>query len=52
VLPLHLLLENVKISIVCGTELYSNLIIVFAVLMYGLLSRIWFASYKVLLNSR
>jgi hypothetical protein len=52
VLPFRLLLENIKIPILYGTELYSDLIIIFALLMYGLLSRILVRFLKALLHSR
>lgn len=52
VLPFQLLLENIKLPILYGTELYSNLIIIFALLMYGLLSRILVRFLKALLHSR
>lgn len=52
VLPFRVLLENIKIPILYGTELYSDLIIIFALLMYGLLSRILVRFLKALLHSR
>lgn len=51
-LPFLLLLENVKIPLIYGTELYSNLLIVFALFVYGLLSRVLVRFLKALLNSR
>lgn len=51
-LPFRLLLENVKIPLLYGTELYYDLLIVFALLMYGLLSRVLVRFLKALLNSR
>ncbi len=51
-LPFRLLLENVKIPIIYGTELYSDLIVIFALLMYGLISRILVRFLKALLHSR
>ncbi len=51
-LPFSLLLENVKIPLLSGTELYSDLLIVFALFVYGLLSRILVRFFKALLNSR
>ncbi len=52
VLPFRLLLENVKIPILYGTELYNYLLIVFALLMYVLISRILVRFLKAVLNSR
>lgn len=52
VLPFRLLLENVKIPVLSGTELYSDLIVLVALLVYGLLSRILLRFLKALLNSR
>ncbi|HEX9132526.1 MAG TPA: hypothetical protein VF844_09545 [Ktedonobacteraceae bacterium] len=51
-LPFLLLLENVKIPLIYGTELYSELLIVFALFVYGLLSRVLVRFLKALLNSR
>lgn len=51
-LPFLLLLENVKIPLLYGTELYSDLLIVFALFVYGLLSRILVRFLKAVLNSR
>lgn len=51
-LPFLLLLENVKIPLIYGTELYSDLLIVFALFVYGFLSRILVRFLKALLNSR
>ena len=51
-LPFLLLLQNVKIPLIYGTELYSNLLIVFALFVYGLLSRVLVRFLKALLNSR
>jgi hypothetical protein len=51
-LPFFLLLENVKIPLLNGTELYSDLLIVCAIFVYGLLSRILVRLFKALLNSR
>jgi len=50
-LPFFLLLENVKIPLLNGTELYSDLLIVGAIFVYGLLSRILVRLFKALLNS-
>jgi hypothetical protein len=51
-LPFMALLENVKVPLINGTELYSNLLIVFALFVYGLLSRILVRFLKAVLNSR
>ena len=51
-LPFLLLLENVKIPLLNGTELYSDLLIVCAIFVYGLLSRILVRCFKALLKSR
>ena len=51
-LPFYLLLENVKVPILNGTELYSDLLIIGAIFVYGLLSRILVRFSKALLNSR
>jgi hypothetical protein len=51
-LPFLLLLENVKIPLLYGTELYFDLLIVFALFVYGLLSRVLVRFLKALLNSR
>jgi hypothetical protein len=51
-LPFMLLLENVKIPLLYGTELYSDLLIVFALFVYGLLSRVLVRFLKAVLNSR
>jgi hypothetical protein len=50
-LPFFLLLENVKIPLLNGTELYSDLLIVCAIFVYGLLSRILVRCFKALLKS-
>lgn len=52
VLPFRLLLENVKIPILYGTDLYYNLLTILALLAYGLLSRILVRFLKALLHSR
>jgi hypothetical protein len=51
-LPFFLILENVKIPLLNGTELYSDLLIVCAIFVYGLLSRILVRLLKALLNLR
>ena len=51
-LPFFLLLENVKIPLINGTEFYSNLIIVCAIFVYGFISRILVRFFKALLHSR
>jgi len=50
--PFFLLLQNVKIPLIYGTEFYSVLIIVGAILIYGFISRIVVGFIKALLNSR
>lgn len=52
VLPLRLLLGNVNIPLIAGTDLYNYLLILFAILLYGLISRILVRFLKALLNSR
>jgi hypothetical protein len=52
VLPLRLLLENVNVPLIAGTDLYNYLLILFAILLYGLISRILVRFLKALLNSR
>jgi hypothetical protein len=51
-LPFLLLLENVRIPLLYGTELYPDLLIVFALFVYGLLSRVLVRFLKAMLNSR
>ncbi|HEY6285546.1 MAG TPA: hypothetical protein VIX20_07790 [Ktedonobacteraceae bacterium] len=51
-LPLMLLLLNVKIPLINGTALYSALLIVGAIFVYGFLSRIFVRFFKTLLNAR
>jgi hypothetical protein len=51
-LPFWLLLQNVKVPLISGTELYSDLLIVFALFAYGLLSRVLVRFLKAVLNSR
>jgi hypothetical protein len=50
-LPFFLLLEDVKIPFINGTEFYSDLIIICAIFVYGIISRILVRFFKVLLNS-
>jgi len=50
-LPFFLLLENVKVPLINGTEFYSVLLIVCAIFVYGFLSRILVRFFKALLNS-
>ena len=50
-LPFFLLLQNVKIPLINGTEFYSDLIIVGAIFVYGFLSRILVRFFKAILNS-
>jgi len=50
-LPFLLLLENVRIPLISGTEFYSVLLIVCAIFVYGFLSRILVRFFKALLNS-
>jgi hypothetical protein len=52
VLPFRMLLENVKIPLLYGSELYNDLLIVFALLMYVILSRILVRFLKAVLYSR
>ncbi len=52
VLPFRLLLENVKIPLLYGSGLYNYLLIMFALLMYVILSRILVRFLQVVLNSR
>jgi len=51
-LPFLLLLEDVRIPLLYGTDLYSDLLIVFALFVYGLLSRVLVRFLKAVLNSR
>jgi len=51
-LPFFLLLENVKIPLINGTEFYSDLLIVCAIFVYGVISRILVRFLKALLNGR
>ena len=51
-LPFGPILEDVKIPLLYGTDLYYYLLIIFALLMYGLLSRVLVRFLKALLNSR
>jgi len=50
-LPFFLLLENVKVPLINGTEFYSVLLIVCAIFVYGFLSRILVRFFKALMNS-
>jgi len=51
-LPFFLLLQNVKIPLINGTEFYSDLLIVGAIFIYGVISRILVRFFKALLNAR
>ena len=51
-LPFLLLLQNVKIPLINGTEFYSDLLIVCAIFVYGVISRILVRFFKALLNAR
>ncbi len=51
-LPFFLLLQNVKIPLINGTEFYSDLLIVCAIFVYGVISRILVRIFKALLNGR
>jgi len=51
-LPFFLLLQNVKIPLINGTALYSDLLIVCAIFVYGVISRISVRFFKALLNAR
>ena len=50
--PFLLLLQNVALPIAVGKELYTWLVILIAILIYGLFSRILVRFLKALLNSR
>lgn len=50
--PFLLLLRNVTLPAAVGKELYISLVILIAILIYGLLSRILVRFFKALLNSR
>jgi hypothetical protein len=50
-LPFFLLLENVRIPLINGTEFYSGVLVVCAIFVYGFLSRILVRFLKALLNS-
>ncbi|HEX6483665.1 MAG TPA: hypothetical protein VF043_32875 [Ktedonobacteraceae bacterium] len=50
--PLRLLLRNVHVPLIAGTDLYNYLLFLFAILLYGLISRILVRILKALLNSR
>ncbi|HZU70345.1 MAG TPA: hypothetical protein VFA09_23950 [Ktedonobacteraceae bacterium] len=52
VLPLRLLLQNVSIPLIAGTDLYNYLLALVAILLYGLISRILVRFLKALLHSR
>jgi hypothetical protein len=52
VLPFRLLLANVNIPLVAGTDLYNYLLVLLAILLYGLISRILVRFLKALLHSR
>jgi hypothetical protein len=52
VLPFRLLLQNVNIPLIAGTELYNYLLVLLAILLYGLISRILVRFLKALLHSR
>jgi hypothetical protein len=52
VLPLRLLLQNVNVPVIAGTDLYNYLLFLVAILLYGLISRILVRFLKALLHSR
>jgi hypothetical protein len=52
VLPFRLLLQNVNVPLIAGTELYNYLLVLLAILLYGLISRILVRFLKALLHSR
>jgi hypothetical protein len=52
VLPLRLLLQNVNVPVIAGTDLYNYLLFLVAILIYGLISRILVRFLKALLHSR
>jgi hypothetical protein len=51
-LPFFLLLQNVKIPLINGTEFYSDLLIVCTIFVYGIISRILVRFFKTLLKAR
>jgi hypothetical protein len=51
-LPFFMLLQNVKIPLINGTEFYLDLLIVCAIFVYGIISRILVRFSKALLNGR
>ena len=51
-LPFFLLLQNVKIPLINGTEFYTDLLIVGTIFVYGVISRILVRFFKALLNAR
>lgn len=52
VLPVRLLLDNIKVAVPLGAELLNYLALLLAILVYGVLSRILVRFLKALLNSR
>lgn len=52
VLPLRLLLQNVNVAVIAGTDLYNYLLFLVAILIYGLISRILVRFLKAILHSR
>jgi len=52
VLPLRLLLQNINVPVIAGTDLYNYLLFLVAILLYGLISRILVRFLKALLHSR
>ncbi len=52
VLPFRLLLQNVNIPLIAGTDLYNYLLVLVAILLYGLISRILVRFLKALMHSR
>jgi hypothetical protein len=52
VLPLRLLLQNVNVVVIAGTDLYNYLLFLVAILIYGLISRILVRFLKAILHSR
>jgi hypothetical protein len=52
VLPFRLLLQNINIPLIAGTDVYNYLLVLVAILLYGLIARILVRFLKALLHSR
>lgn len=52
VLPFRLLLQNVNVPLIGGTDLYNYVLVLVAILLYGLISRILVRFLKALMHSR